>query len=85
MGIYSGRQTVTTSAVALPAQTLFNGVVITALPANTGIIYVGPYNVTQANGYPLAAGASISYTDVALSDIFIIGPTVTDVVAWTGN
>ena len=84
-GIYSGQQTVTTSAVALPSQALANGVVITAATANTGTVYVGPSGVTSSTGYPLAAGQSISYALANLSSIYIIGTNTTDAVAFTGN
>ena len=83
--IYSGQQTLTTSAAALPSQALANGVVITAKTTNTGTVYVGPSGVTTATGYPLPAGQSISYAINNLSSIYIIGTNGTDVVAFTGN
>ena len=83
--IYSGQQTATTSALALPSQALANGVVITANAANTSTVYVGPSGVTSSTGYPLAAGQSISYALANLSSIYIIGTNTTDAVAFTGN
>ena len=83
--IYSGQQTLTTSAAALPSHALANGVVITAETTNTGTVYVGPSGVTTSTGYPLVAGQSISYAINNLSSIYIIGTNGTDVVAFTGN
>ncbi|KAF3997542.1 hypothetical protein [Glaciimonas immobilis] len=81
--ILAGQQVGTAAAVSLPANPIVNGIVITALPANTGTIYVGPAGVTAANGYPLVAGQSISYGVTNASAIFIIGAVGS--VAWTGN
>ena len=82
--IYSGQQTVTISAVALPSQALVNGIVITAPSGNTGTVYVGPAGVTTGNGYKLAPGSSISYAVTNVSAIYIIG-TAADTVSFTGN
>ena len=83
--IYSGQQTSTLAAVALPAQALVNGIVITARLTNTGTSYIGPAGVTTSNGYPLAAGQSISYAVTNLNAVYIIGTNTTDVIAFTGN
>ena len=80
-----GQQTLTTSAVALTANALQNGIVITALPANTGTVYVGASGVTTSTGYPLAAGQSISFAVSNASGIFIIGTNATDKIAFAGN
>lgn len=83
--IVSGVKTVSTSAAALSANTLKNGIVLTADSSNTGVIYVGGSGVTTATGYPLAAGASISYSVTNLNMIYIIGTNTTDVLHFTGN
>lgn len=52
---------VTGTAVALAADgTMISEAVIKADADNAGTIYVGPSTVTSANGYPLAAGESVS-------------------------
>jgi hypothetical protein len=88
--IYSAVQTTTLSAVALPSQALVNGIVLTANPANTGTIYIGPAGVTTSatpatEGYPLAPGQSISYAVQNLNAIYMIGSNATDVLNFTGN
>ena len=83
--IYSGQQATTTSAAALPSQALANGYVITALPANTGTVYIGPAGVTASTGYPLVAGQSISYQVTNASAIYIVDATSGDKIAFTGN
>lgn len=97
----SGRQYVSTNAtvtktgqVALAAGTaqqlssvvLYNGVVIKALTANTGTLYVGSDNtVTSSSGYPLAnSGEAISFAVSNLNAIWIIG-TTGDKVAYAGS
>ena len=83
--IFSLQQTATASAAPLPFQSMFNGVVCTALSSNTGKIYIGPSGVTSATGYPLAAGQSISYAVSNLSAVYILDAVTTDVIACTGN
>lgn len=83
--VYSGQRTLTTTAAALPSQVLSVGIVITAQPANTGTVYVGPTGVTSATGYPLVAGQSISYSVSNLSAVFVIGTNTSDTIAFTGN
>lgn len=83
--IYSAAQTSSLSGAALPSQALVNGVILTANAVNTGAIYIGPAGVTAANGYPLAAGQSVSYAVQNLSAISMIGVNTTDVLNFTGN
>lgn len=83
--IYSGVQTCTTGAVALPSQTLANGVVIQATPTNTGTVDVGPATVTTSTGYDLVAGQAISYGVANLSAVYLICANATDTVSFTGN
>ncbi|MBB4199026.1 hypothetical protein CCR94_08035 [Rhodoblastus sphagnicola] len=83
--VFAFRQTATLSAAALPSQVVVNGVVCTALSANTGTIYVGGVGVTTSTGYPLVAGQSISYAATNASAIYMIGTNTTDVLACTGN
>lgn len=84
--IYGNQQAATSTAVSLQAQPLVNGVVIQALPTNTGSIYVGPAGTTPSTGYPLAAGQPISYGVKDVSDVYIVlGSGASGGVAWTGN
>ncbi len=84
--IYSAQKTVSTSASAMTAQALANGLVLTALPTNSAAIYVGPSGVTTSTGYALQPGASISYGVTNASAIFIISAaSTTDGITATGN
>lgn len=83
--IISGQQTLTTSAAALPSNTLQNGATLLALPTNTGTVYFGPSGVTISTGTPLTAGQSVSLAISNTSAIYIIGTNTTDKVAFTGN
>jgi len=82
--IYSAQQTVTASAVALAAQALVNGIIITAATTNTGTTYVGSATVTAGNGYALIPGQSVSYGVSNTNAVYIIG-TASDKVYVTGN
>ena len=89
----AGAQTCATTIQPLPSNNFANGVVLTADPANTGKIYIGPSTVTTSGstqGYPLAAGASISYNVsrgvmVGKINIYMICANGTDVLHYTGN
>ena len=84
--IYSAQQTVTTSAVALAAQALSNGLVITADPTNSAIIYIGASGETTTTGYKLQPGASISYGVTNASAVYILSAaSTTDKISVTGN
>jgi len=60
--IYNGKKTVTTAGtrVTLAASQAVKSVVIKALAANTGIIYVGDGSVASTTGFALAAGEIVS-------------------------
>jgi hypothetical protein len=85
IGPTSFQQTCTASAAALPNVQYFYGVVIKALTANTGTVYVGGAGVTSANGFPLTAGESISYAATNANLIYIVGSDTTQVVSGTGS
>jgi hypothetical protein len=87
--IYTDQQAVTASAVALTAQSLANGVVLTAKSTNTGPIFIGGASVTTTDdgsgtGYKLLAGQSISFGVTNTNVIYIIG-TASDVLYIAGN
>jgi hypothetical protein len=81
----TGQQVLTTTAVALPANALQNGLIVTALPANTGTVYVGAAGVSAASGYPLSPGQSMSFAVANASGISIVGSNATDKIAYSGN
>ena len=84
-------QVSTTSAVALPAHALYNGIVCTAAAANTGTVYLGPSTVTAGTGtpatagYPLKAGNSISYGVSNSNLVYIIGSDTSEGLNCTGS
>lgn len=87
--IYTDQQVVTASAVALTAQALVNGIVITAKTTNTGNVFVGGATVNTTddgtgNGYRLVPGQSASFGVSNANAIYIIG-TLNDVVYVEGN
>lgn len=48
----------------------FNSVILRANPANVGVIFLGDSNVTEANGFPLAKGDSVSMDIQSLGTVF---------------
>lgn len=71
---FTGQQTVTTGGtrVALaPSQLISQYVLIKALAANTGIIYVGNSTVTTTTGFALAAGESVPVVVNNLSAVYL--------------
>ena len=81
----SGQQSVTTTATALPANALQNGLIVTAAATNAGVVYVGPAGITTSTGYPLSPGMSMSYAVANSSGISILGTITTDKVEYTGS
>jgi len=81
----TGQQVLTTTAVALPANALQNGLIVTALPANTGTVYVGAAGVSAASGYPLSPGQSMSFAVANASGVSVVGSNATDKIAYSGN
>jgi len=86
---YADQQVVTASAVALATQALSNGVLIRAKSTNVGPVFVGAAGVTTTNdgtgnGFPLAAGESVSVPVSTTAGVFIIG-TANDIVYVIGS
>lgn len=81
----TGQQTLTTAAVALPSSALQNGLIVTAMPANSGTVYVGAAGVAITTGYPLSPGQSMSFAVANANGISVIGTNATDRVAFSGN
>lgn len=80
--IKTGNKAIATTGTAVQLSTgvsgAVNGGIITAAAANSGIIYIGGIGVTNTagvagNGYPLAAGASMSIPQSDLSGVYING------------
>lgn len=69
----NGQKTVTLAGTAevLGASTVIQSIVIQALGANTGFIYVGDSGVSSANGYVLRRNASVAFDIDNLADVFI--------------
>ena len=59
--LYNGKKVVTTAGtrVTLATSTTVKSVVIKALIANTGVIYVGDATVASTNGFALSAGDTL--------------------------
>ncbi|MCW2317987.1 hypothetical protein M2322_003552 [Rhodoblastus acidophilus] len=83
--IYSVRVTAATTAAALPAQSLVNGIICKAPSTNTATIFIGPAGVTAATGYPLMPGEAISYGATNATAINFVGSNASDVLSCTGN
>lgn len=75
---------VTNTAVALAATTAVAGVIISALAANSGNVYVGSSAVTTANGFELQPGQA---TSIAIDDVakMYVNGTAGDGVCWMGS
>lgn len=83
--VYTAQQTATSSAVALAAQSLSNGVVLTNLSTSTNDLYVGPSGVTSGTGYKLIPGQSISFGVTNTNAIYVIAPTGSPILNIAGN
>lgn len=84
----NGQTTVGTSVVQLTTDTsqLVAGVVVKALAANTGKIYVGKSSsgtpVSAANGFELSAGQSATFRVTQPADLWAISDTAGQTVCW---
>lgn len=81
----NSQQTVTTSAVALSAGALSEGVVLESLSTNTVSIFVGGTGVTTSTGYELTPGSSIGVSISNTNKIFVICASSSPVVTWLGS
>ena len=88
MAVISGQKAVTTAgtAVQLHASQRANGtLMVKALTANTGLVYLGNVNgtVSSANGMPLAAGEVVVLESVgSLADVWLDSAVNGEGVAW---
>jgi len=83
--IYSGQQTLSTSAAALPNYALKQTLTITAGSSNTGKVFIGPSGVTSSTGYVLSAGGSVSLTVSNSNVIYVLGANTSDTISWIAN
>lgn len=58
------------------------GVLIKALAANSGTVYVGGSTVSTTTGYPLAAGEEVFISIENLDDVYVIGSADNQSVAF---
>jgi hypothetical protein len=82
---FTGQQTASTAAAALPNHALVNGIAIQALQTNTGVVFVGAAGVTASTGYPLSAGQQVSFGVTNAAAVFVLGQNASDVVAFAGS
>jgi len=84
--LQNGTTSVGTVVIPLSSSTAeFNrGVTINALSTNTGVVYVGAFDVTTANGFPLAAGQSITIAALSPAECFVIASAASQEVRWLG-
>ena len=81
----TGQKTLATSAAALPANSLVNGLTVTAFATNSANCWIGAAGVTATSGYPLAPGQSMSFAVANASGVFVLGANGTDKIAFAGN
>ena len=88
MSIISGQTTVTAAGteVVLAASRQVNGpLMVKALPANTGVMYVGQDSgaVSSSTGMPLSAGDAVIFENVGnLAEIWVDATVNGEGVAW---
>jgi hypothetical protein len=83
----SGQKVVTTAgtAVALGTGRVDGPIIVKALPANAGLVYIGGVNgdVTSSNGMPLAAGNLVLFENVGdLADVWVDAAVNGEGVSW---
>jgi len=73
-----------TAERVIPIGRSTSSVIMRALPANSGMLYIGfDNNVTVTNGFPLEAGDSLSLDiDVDKQPIWMNGDTTGDEMSW---
>lgn len=88
MSALSGQKTVSAAGAAVPlgSQPVQGPILLKALPANTGLVYVGndgAGDVSSANGLPLAAGDVVVFDHVSsLAAVFVDSAVNGEGVAW---
>ncbi len=59
-----------------------HGVIVKAMPSNTGNIYVGGFGVTTSTGFPLDAGESLTIPVDDANKVYVIADQNNQAVAW---
>lgn len=80
-------QTVSHASVPQPlnagvAITATNGVLVQALAANTGNVYIGDDTVSATTGYELQPGQAVPFTVDSISDLYVVETSASDGVCW---
>ena len=83
----SGQTTVTTAGTEVPlnADQPCNAVIIKALPANTGVMYIGNNSsnaITSTTGYPLSANEYVVIETKNLNSWYVDATVNGEGVAW---
>jgi hypothetical protein len=84
----SGQKTVTTAgtAVALGSQAVIGSLIVKALAANTGLVFIGSDgsgDVDSSTGFQLAAGEQVTFEFTSsLSDLWLDSAVNGDGVCW---
>ena len=82
--LVNNQQTATTSAVALPSNTLTQGITIEALSTNTVSVFVGGAGVTTSNGLELPAGSAVTLPVNNSNLVYIRCASASPVVSFIG-
>ena len=88
MALTTGQTTVATSGtrVVLASSSAVNyNVVIKALAANTGTIYVGNSSVSSSVGFTLAAGESVTIATSNLANVWLDASANSQGVSWLAS
>lgn len=83
--LVNGRQTVTTSAVALPSGALTQGVILESLSTNTASIFIGGVGVTTSTGIELQPGGMVGVAVSNVNSIYVICASTSPVITYLGS
>lgn len=83
--VSTGQTNLATSSTALSviSTASTNGILVRALLANTGNVYIGATGVTASNGYELAPGETVVFTASNITAVFGVNTNGTDDVCWS--
>ena len=94
VGFIAGQGVISTAGTAVRVYSagaaLSNGLIVTASPANSGTLTVGPSGVTNVtngngNGYRLAPGQSMSFAVANANAVWVNGTASGDTFDFVGN
>lgn len=83
----TGQTTIATggTAVQLPNEVLINGLIVQALAANVGKVYIGASGVTSGTGFELQAGQAASAGIQNANSMWVVGANIGDGVCFIGS